>query len=518
MSNRNRHLRLLAWVGLAASCSDASAEGFFDALRSYNLNDFALGIAYSWSQSEYALSDDSGFPYPYLTSFRNPAFTDDWLLLNNGDLGVRWVSEGGWVLGAVGRIQTTGTGNVDLEDLIGLEPRHWTVEVAPLVGWRGWPIHLEFKLYHEIFNRHGGRTGEFRLSYPTEYRWGYLVPSIAAIRLDQDYTQYYYGVDLPESSPVRLSYAPGAALNYQARLNWGYAINDRWLLSGHVTSEWLDDQISSSPIVDKDQVWSATIGIAYNADIFQSRDFDDYLRRLPRFEIRVGAFRSTSDSRIIRRPSGGGPGEEIDLEEILGATEEKTVLQLDALIRFGPFHRLELGHFRLGRDTMAVLKTDLEVGNEIFPEGTAIDLRAETRVTRAAYGFSLMNDAQKELGVMAGVHVTRLEAELIARETGQQAKSSLSTPLPVIGVYGTVAVGKQSTLDAVVHVFRMNFDNYSGSLNYINFVLQRKFTQRIAAGIGYNYYSLNLDSNDPEINGSLRIVHDGPLIFLTTRF
>jgi len=503
---------------MTIACTQVHAGNVLDYIRNADLNDFALGLAYSQGQTPYLGGDKSSFAYPYLTSFRNPAFTDDWLVFSNGDLGARWTSEGGWVLGAVGRIQTLGTGDLAIEELIGFTPRHWTIEMAPLVGWRGWPIHLDYKLYKEISGRHGGLTSELRVSYPTEWDWGYLIPELAAIRQDENYTGYYFGVEPPEITPPQNAYSPGPALNYQARLTWGYAISDKWLLSGHITSEWLDPVISNSPIVDKDQLWSANIGLAYNADVFQAREYDGFESRLPRFEFRVGAFDNNVDTRIVRAPVDGGPGEEIDLEEVLGATDKKTVMQLDAIFRFGRYHRLEIGYFQLGRDTVSVLQTDINVGDELIPAGTEIDLRSELRVTKVAYGYSLINDAQKELGVMAGVHITRLEAEIFAPQTQQREKVAVSTPLPVIGVFGGIAVGRKTNLGARIQIFRMEFDHFAGSMNFIFLGLQHNFNQHLGAGVGYNFYSLNLDSSDDELNGSLRIRHNGPVVFVSALF
>ena len=77
-----------------------------DYIRATDLNDFALGLSVSGGQSPYAGADASFIVYPFLTSFEDSAFTDDWLVLREGDLGFRWVSEGGWEFGAAGRIQT----------------------------------------------------------------------------------------------------------------------------------------------------------------------------------------------------------------------------------------------------------------------------------------------------------------------------------------------------------------------------------------------------------------------------
>ena len=62
------------------------------------------------------------------------------LVLTGGDVGFRWVNDAGWVLGAVTRIRTEGTGSSLLDELADIDVRKWRVEAAPLIGWRGWPV------------------------------------------------------------------------------------------------------------------------------------------------------------------------------------------------------------------------------------------------------------------------------------------------------------------------------------------------------------------------------------------
>ena len=496
----------------------AHGDGILDYLRNYDLNNYALGVAYSASQKPYLDGGNSGFAYPYLTSFRNNAFTDDWLVLDSGDLGARWTSDSGLVLGAVGRIKTHGTGDLDTIDQLEIDVREWTVEVAPLIGWRRWPVHFSGKYYTEVFNRHGGQSAEIEASLPMEFNWGYLIPSITMIHNDATHNQYYYGIDESELRPNRETYFPGASVNPKVGLTWGYAVREKWLLSGSVNHEWLDSEITNSPIVGKDTLWSANFGVAYNADVFQSREYDGDRYKLPRFEIRAGLFRDDIDSKIIRRPVDGGPGEEIDMEDVLGAAEQSDVWQLDAIVRIGNYHRIEFGHFELQRESQALLLQDITIGDVTFPTGSEVRVLADASVSRVAYAFSLMNDAQKELGVMAGVHVTRYETDVISTLTGQSVNSTLSTPLPVIGVHGRVSLGARTDLGARVHVFRMEFDHYEGSLNYIYLGLQHYFTQRVGAGIGYNYYAMNLDSADESLRGSLRMRHQGPLMYASFQF
>ena len=498
----------------------AYGGSILDYIRDYDLNDYAIGITYSASESPYLGEDSSGFAYPYLTSFNHNAFTNDWLILTNGDVGVRWVNDSGWVLGAVTRIRTEGTDSTLLDELADIDVRKWTIEAAPLIGWRRWPVHFELKQYREIFSDYGGPTTEFQASLPRQHPWGWFVPSLTLIRNSSDHNRYYYGVSETEAgvNPGLDSYTPGSSLNAKVRLSAGYAINDRWLLSVSLNHEWLGSEISDSPIVDKDSIWSGSIGIAYNNDIFRGRDFEGESFRDTGFEFRMGSYWNTTDSKIIQRPVDGSPQEEIDVEDVLGVNRRKSIIHFEGVFRFAHFHRIEIGHFELGRDSETTLLTDIRLGDEIFTAGTAIDVDAELRVTKAVYGFSLMNDAQKELGVLAGVHITNYQAIVDAPETNQRVETSISTPLPVIGAFGSVALGTRTDLQANLQLFRMEFDHYSGSLNNFYLGLTHYFGDSIGAGIGYNIYLMNLDSPDEDLRGSLKLRHHGPIVFASLRF
>ena len=509
--------RVLVFL-LAAPC--AHADGILDYIRNYDLNDYALGVSYSTIESPYAGDDSTGFAYPYLTSFRHSAFTDDWLILTGGDVGARWVNDAGWVLGAVTRIRTEGTEATLLDELADIDVRKWTVEAAPLVGWRGWPVHFELKWYNEIFSDYSGPTTEFTLSLPREHVWGWFVPSVTLLENSADHNGYYYGVSESEAAinPGLEPYTPGRSLNVKAGISTGYAIKNRWLLSVSLDHEWLGSEITGSPIVDKDSIWSASVGIAYNNDIFHGPGYTGDSFKGPGFEFRIGVYRNSVDSTIIQSPVDDSGQEEVDVEDVLGVNRRKSVINFDGVFRFAHYHRIEIGHFELGRDSETTLLTDVRLGDETFPAGTEISVDAELRVTKAAYGFSLMNDAQKELGVLAGVHITNYQANVVAPETGQQVETSINTPLPVIGAYGSVALGAKTDLSANLQLFRMEFDHYSGSLNNLYLGLTHYFGDSLGTGIGYNIYLMNLDSPDEDLRGSLKLRHHGPIVFASLRF
>jgi outer membrane protein len=497
---------------------NASAQGLLDYLRNYDLNDYALGVSMSGSQSPYVGGENSLIAYPILTSFRDSAFTDDWLLIRDGDVGIRYVTKSNWELGLVGRVQTLGLGTSDSLQLIGLDDRKWGLELAPILGYRGWPVHINFKTYTEVFDHHDGWLTQLAFSLPLERERGYLVPSVELIYQGEDYANYYYGVSPSESNVLRPAYQAADALNTAVKLRWGYALTDKWLVYGSLGLEFLDSEITNSPIVDRDELFSASISVAYNNNIFQPRISDSPAPQKPQFEFRLGAFNDSIDSTIVRDSSAGIIGTDIDLENLLGLDDEDTILHFDAIYRIGTYHRLELGYLATARSGQTTLQVPLDVGDTHFPAGTVVDSHFDTKILRIGYAYSLINDAQKEVGIMGGLHFPKFSTEISAAATGQSEISNASTPLPVIGLHGSVALGEKSTLGARIQFFRMDFHRYEGSLNFATLDWQYRFSDTFSAGLAYNYYALNLDSRDNDVRGSLEIRHHGPELFLSAGF
>jgi outer membrane protein len=512
---RAKHYLLVAVTAMLLLPEVAAAGKFLDYIRNYDLNDFALGVAISGQQNPYIGAKNSTIAYPYLTSFNDPAFTDDWLLIRGGNIGVRWVTNNDWELGVVTRIQTLGLGNSDADELIGIADKKWAIELGPTIGWRGWPVHFNFTAYTEVSGHHDGTTSELSISVPFKLPRGYIIPSFELYYRDSAYLDYYYGVTDDEVLPSRPAYSPSDEISPALMVRFGHELSPKWLLSGGLGVEYSGSEITDSPIVDRDYVWSARVGIAYNANIFQPRSREHSGADDARFEFRIGAFYDFVSSKVVRHTSDGVPGFEIDIEDLLGASDEELVPQFDAIYRFGNYHSLEAGYFKLARQGSIVLEDDLEFGDEVFPAGTEIQTEFDASVFQVSYVYSLMKDAQKELGLMAGLHSTNFTTVLTVTSTGQTERSSVGSPLPVVGLLGSVTLGAKARATAKLQLFRMDFDGYEGALTYITIDLQRQFSKNVSGGIGYNYYRMNISSSNSEVNGYLQLLHQGPAAFIT---
>lgn len=487
----------------------ASAESLLDRIRAYDLNDYAFGAVVSTTPSLYKGVDDSTIAYPYLTSVRELALTNDWFVIDEGDLGFRMI-RGHWTVGGVGRIQTLGFDESD--ELSGVNQRKWAIEVAPEIAYRRFPVKVKLKPYFELTDRHEGVVSQLEFSYPIQGDWGYITPAIEFEAMSDDYTGYYFGVTSAETSGGINAYEPDDALNTHLKVSWGYYLSDHWILSGRAVWKTLDDSIKDSPLTKDDDDWLVSMGLAYNADFFPPSS-PDPVNRSTEFSLRFTALENRIDTRYSQSSLDGVPGSRIDMEELLGLSDKETVYQYDAMFRFLQFHRIEVSYTEMDRKGQVSLENSFDHGETRFNENTQLLTEIDSDSLRFSYGFSLIRDQQKELGVSVGLHRTRMDTAFIVPGTGKLEQSQPDPVLPTFGAFGSVALGVRTRVMADVNFFSMDMDRYDGSM--VTARLGIFYNLGMAnIGAGYSYYSVNLDSTHEDHPGELDFTHQGPTLSL----
>ena len=507
----------LLWGLLLLAPPPANAGPLLDYMRNYDLNDYALGWSVGTAQAPYLGTGNVTSAYPILTSFRHSSMTDDWLLVQDGNLGFRFVTDNDWEFGLIGRYQTLGLGVAKSEDLLSLDERQWAVEAGPLIGWRGLPVQVQFRSYWEMPNRHGGTTSELEFRYPWKHRRGYVVPSVKMTYLSNDYSNYYFGVSPEEATATYPEYQPGSALNTSIGVSLGYELSPQWLLQTRIGVEFLDSAVEKSPMVGRNHLWLGSVSLAYNADVFEPRDYFG-ADKDQNVEIRLGAFFSGISTRLLLDATDAQPTDDIDLEDFLGVADNETVAQFDATYRIAFYHRFELGYFELQRTSSTTLQRDMWFGDQFYSAGTNVGVSSESQRLRLAYGYSLMRDGQKELGLAAGLTYTKFEADVQVDNQQQPERVRVEALLPTIGIFGSVPLGDKWRLGADIDLFALDFYRYKGYMAYLTLDLERRFNEYFGAGLGYNFYGMRLKSKNRDLDGTLRTRYQGPKVYLNVRF
>lgn len=458
----------MSLLGLA----QPSNAGLLDGLRGIDINDYAVGFGVSTTENIYAGAGDSRTVYPFLTKLRPSAFDDGVTFSRDGAYGVRWVSAGGFEIGALAKLQTLGYEATDSELFTGLGDRAWTVEVGPTIGWRG-PVHVDYTAFVDLLRNHGGSNHIVRLSVPRAFPRGYVIPEIAYHRYTRQFVDYYFGVPADAALLGRPAFAGEPANGLSLGLAWGVRVTPLWLLTGAVDLERFDSAITGSPLVGDDDQSRITLQVTYDGPLFQA---PEPAARLPLSldfgiaEIEADAPDASSDS----------------------------LAYFEAALRFGRRHRAAVGGF----ETAYALAS-----------ATAPNAEIDARNLQLTYGYYVLDDRQKTLTVQAGINVGEISSE----GTAALLDGSL-TPRPMLALDGAAHFANRLSVRARLQLLLLDGDRYSGRQMLASFGVFHQTFKNLSLGVGYVFNRVALTSDDVALATRLEPLHQGPSLLLNAAF
>jgi outer membrane protein len=172
-----------------------------------------------------------------------------------------------WGVLALARIRTEGFNNNDSRYLNGMSDRDPTVELGLryLQDFSFAVLSLDFS--HDILDKHSG--WETRLSLRKTFRDILdieslnLTPSVGLNWRNKQLNDYYYGVRVSEAAPSRPAYNAGGSVGWLTGLQLNYKLSEKWSFFGLANLEWLDKEITDSPIVEKEYTLSLLGGLLW---------------------------------------------------------------------------------------------------------------------------------------------------------------------------------------------------------------------------------------------------------------
>lgn len=144
-----------------------------------------------------------------------------------------------------------------------MDDRDMTAELGASVSYKDGFGVTSFSFLNDILGKHNGHV--LRLSYGKTFRRENLTltPSVGLKWQSENFVNYYYGVRSKESRPSRPTYHPSDALNPFMSLRLTYKLNEKWNIFSSFRYQWLDNEISDSPIVDQSYQTSLMFGFIY---------------------------------------------------------------------------------------------------------------------------------------------------------------------------------------------------------------------------------------------------------------
>ncbi|MCZ2722916.1 MipA/OmpV family protein [Marinomonas sp. 15G1-11] len=115
----------------------------------------------------------------------------------------------------------------------------------------------------DVSNTHDGYQLTAGYSRNISALGGMLIPSIGVSLQSEDLVDYYYGVRSNESTANLASYKGKETVSAELAIAHVYNFSGNWSSFSSVSVEYLGSGIADSPIVKKDNVWTAVVGAVY---------------------------------------------------------------------------------------------------------------------------------------------------------------------------------------------------------------------------------------------------------------
>lgn len=242
------------------------------------------------------------------------------------------------------------------------------------------------------------------------------------------------------------------------------------------------------------------------------------------FQLSLGTFILDFDP-TVRLDGEVGTGTPVDWKRTFG-TGDVTRFRVDGAWRFGDRHKLRAAWFNYSRSRSAVIDEEISWGDEVFPVDAEVRSKFDFDVYQLGYEYAFKRGETHELTGSIGLHVTDLSASLAARgSVGDEVSGDLrsesgsaTAPLPVIGFGGLWALPRDLWLNATAQYFYLATGDYKGRIQDYRVALIWQPRTWLGLGIGYDYFSLNVDVDRPRFTGKLDWTYEGPMLFYSASF
>ncbi len=240
-------------------------------------------------------------------------------------------------------------------------------------------------------------------------------------------------------------------------------------------------------------------------------------------DIKLGAVFMFHDTDFeVTEP--GGRKVSVDFENDLNVDEFAVSPNVEFRWRFtkNKKHRLMVSYFGIFRDGTANIDFVLDLGGGVvIPVSTETKTEFDFNIVDVSYGYSLLLDEKKELGLFAGLDFIFVNFRFKAAVAGVDKRGKIADnfkfPFPTVGAYFDYAFTERLALQSKFQVFGLSIGDISGAIFRGDLRLQHNTFEHVGFYAGYELLgmtgSVDLDSLSELTNFS-----HGPTVGLALRF
>jgi|SRR5215469_4610320 len=248
------------------------------------------------------------------------------------------------------------------------------------------------------------------------------------------------------------------------------------------------------------------------------------------FVFDLGGFIISSNIDGSLSGTANTQNQRLDFNQTFGTNAGTTRVRADFLWRITPRQALRFSYFSDNVSGTRTLDQDVRWGDYTFLAGSQATAQTKFNVYEGTYEFAFLNERDYKLALSAGLHVDDLTIKISGNAsltmpdgTVQSAgyssnSSSLTAPLPVVGLSGEWAATSHLYVDGSAEVFGLRYQGIGGSWTQLWAGATWMFNHHFGMGLAYNRFQTNLDLDKGSFNGRLNFGYQGAVLYVKAGF
>jgi hypothetical protein len=224
------------------------------------------------------------------------------------------------------------------------------------------------------------------------------------------------------------------------------------------------------------------------------------------FVLSLGGITNTFDTNL-RIDGDNRNGTPINLEDN-GMKDSLSSLEVKAMWRFAPRHRLSALYYGADRSGTRTYSTSIDIGDASYPLGATVSASNKTEVVSIDYRYSFIQDPSFELAGIFGIYGGTVKYDVnavgvVSNQTVTYQKSaSTRVPIPVFGLSADWYLTPAWRLGASIAGMKAKIGSVDGQAMVAGAHVDYQIWRGLGVGLGWAYVDLEADAQGGKFNGN----------------
>jgi opacity protein-like surface antigen len=208
----------------------------------------------------------------------------------------------------------------------------------------------------------------------------------------------------------------------------------------------------------------------------------------------------------------------LDLEDDLGLDSSLSVFRADGYFRFGEKHRIDGSIFDFSRSANENTAVEIDWKDTQFTANTNLNTNLDLKIYKVSYTYEWIKGDKGYVGVSGGLYIADIDLSLIANDSIDEERGTLTAPLPVVGIRAGRALSERWAARAHAEFFFIDVESLSGHLYDVGIGVDYWFSDRVALGIGWNHVDIDVDATSRSLSTDIDWTYSGGLASILFSF